>query len=77
MKPMDKGAWDRQRERAILAAIQTGRPVLADSEGVMHYADGGREPVTDDVGLSKKDFPKAEIVKHQWWARLRRWWISS
>ena len=68
MKPMDKGAWDRQRERAILAAFQTGRPVLADSEGAMHYAD---------VDLSKKGPPKAEIVKRSWWARLRRRWIYS
>ena len=75
MKPMDNGAWDRQRERAILAEIQTGRPVLADSDGAMHYADGGREPVADDVG--GREPVATEIVKRSWWARLRRRWIYS
>ncbi len=36
-------AWKVQHDRAINAAIQTGRPVFADSDGELRFADGDRE----------------------------------
>jgi hypothetical protein len=45
--------WEQQRSRAILTALQTGRPVFADSDGVLRYIDGAREPVTDAAGSAK------------------------
>jgi len=47
---MNDPEWDKQRERAIWAAFQTGRPVFADSDGELRYADGDGEPVAQDVG---------------------------
>lgn len=66
--------WDKQRERSILAAFQTGRPVFADSDGELRYADGIDEPVAADVGLSKKDLPQAATAKPSWWTRVWLWW---
>lgn len=62
---MSDDEWQAQRDRAILAAFQTGRPVFADSEGAMRYADGDREPLPDDVGVTPKPIPRAA-------AQLRR-----
>lgn len=72
MKPMDDETWEKQRVRSILAAIQTGRRVFADSDGVLRYADGDREPLADDVGLSKEPLPLAK-VKLSLWSRVWRW----
>jgi hypothetical protein len=67
----DDDAWEQQRKRAILAAFQTGRPVFADTDGEMRYADGDHEPLAADVGMPKTPLPNA-TVKLSWWARLRR-----
>jgi hypothetical protein len=70
VKLMDEAAWHRQRERAILAAFQTGRPVFADSDGVLRYVDGACEPVTDDAGPSETDLA---TIKRPWWRRVWLW----
>ena len=64
--------WEARRQRAILAAFQTGRPVFADSDGEMHYADGAKEPLADEVGVPQTPLPGAQ-AKVTWRARLRRW----
>jgi hypothetical protein len=63
--------WDKYRSRAIMTAMQTGRPVFADSEGVMRFADGDKEPVGGDVGWTGQGVPVA-TVKVSWWARLKQ-----
>ncbi len=71
---MTDDEWQRQRERAILGAFQTGRPVFADSEGVVRYTDGAGEPVADDVGRAKLPIPAMTVQRHWWtrlWCRLR------
>jgi hypothetical protein len=42
--------WEKQRARAVAAAFQTGRPVFADTDGALRYADGAREEVPPGVG---------------------------
>lgn len=64
--------WARVRDRSILAAFQTGRSVFADSDGTLHYADGAKEPLADDIGMPKSPLPDATIVKLSWWARIRQ-----
>lgn len=54
--------WERQRRRAILSAFQTGRPVFADSDGELKYADGSREQVPVDVGIAKKPLPRVTVL---------------
>lgn len=54
--------WDKQRHRAILAAFQTGRPVFADTEGVLRYADGSKEPLAADVGIVHPASPATECA---------------
>jgi hypothetical protein len=63
--------WEEQRKRAVLAAFQTGRPVFADTDGAMRYADGDHEVLADDVGVAKTPLPVA-AVKLTWWERLKR-----
>jgi len=58
--------WEQRRDRAIMAAFQTGRPVFADTDGVLRYTDGDREPLADDAGFVKS--PVATIA-----ARAERW----
>jgi hypothetical protein len=70
MKPIDISAWDKQRERAILAALQAGRPVFADSEGVLRYFDGACEPVVADAGPSKTTLA---TIQRPWWCRVWLW----
>jgi hypothetical protein len=67
--------WERQRQRSILAAFQTGRPVFGDSDGVLRYDDGDREPLADDVGVPKAALPAVTAVatKLSWWTRVKRW----
>ena len=79
---MNDPEWDKQRERAIWAAFQTGRPVFADSDGELRYADGEGEAVAQDVGLPKEeDSSQTTAVGHRsgpsWWTRLWRWWGPS
>jgi hypothetical protein len=42
--------WELKKNRAVLTAFQTGRPVFADSEGELRFVDGDGEPVPDDLG---------------------------
>jgi hypothetical protein len=74
---MNGPEWDKQRERAISAVFQTGRPVFADSDGQLRYTDGASEPVAEDVGPPREDLPHAATVGHKsspsWWTRLCRW----
>lgn len=68
---MNDEEWERQRQRSIMAAFQTGRPTFADSDGVLKFADGNEEPVSDDIGWSGAGVPVA-TVKTSWWTRLRK-----
>jgi hypothetical protein len=70
---MDDQEWQKHRARSILATFQTGRPVFADSDGVLRYLDGKREPVEDHIGHTHTEpapLPKATL-KATWWQRLR------
>lgn len=69
---MTDDEWELKKNRAILAAFQTGRPVFADNEGEMRFADGDQEPLADDIGMPKTALPSA-AVKLSLWARVRRW----
>lgn len=69
---MTDDEWEQQRQRAILAAFQTGRTVFADTDGELRYADGDRAPLTADVGVPKQPIPRA-TTRITWWTRLRRW----
>lgn len=66
---MTDDEWGKQRDRAIAAAFQTGRPVFADSDGTMRYADGAREELPSDVGVPTTVTARAP----SWWSRLKRW----
>lgn len=59
---MTDDEWEQRRNRAILAAFQTGRPVIADSDDVMHYADGDHETLADDVGVPKTALPRVTAL---------------
>ena len=58
---MNGPEWDKQRERAILAVFQTGRPVFTDSDGQLRYTDGAGEPVAEDVGFPGRIFPRLQL----------------
>ena len=65
--------WENQRTRAILAAFQTGRPVFADTDGELRYADGTGEQLPTDVGAAKQPNPRAtalavRVVRASHWA---------
>lgn len=66
---MTDDEWEVVRRRAILAAFETGRPVFADSDGVLRHADGAQETIDDEVGAA---FPAAPRPL-SWWGRLKRW----
>lgn len=68
---MTDDEWEKRRDRVILAAFQTGRPVFADSDGEMRYADGDREPLEPHEGVTAQPVPGAR-VRISWWRRL---WI--
>ena len=59
---MTDDEWEKQRSRAVLAAFQTGRPVFADTDGELRYADGTREQLPTDVGLAKQPVPRATAL---------------
>ena len=69
---MTDDEWEQRRERSIRAAFQTGRPVFADSNGELRYADGDGEQLPDDVGVFQKPLPEA-TMRITWWARMKRW----
>ena len=54
--------WEKQRTRAVMAAFQTGRPVFADTDGELRYADQARERLPADVGVSKHLVPRATAL---------------
>ena len=59
---MTDDEWEKQRQRSILAAFQTGRPVFGDSEGVLRYVDGDHETVPPDIGVAKQPVPQATAI---------------
>lgn len=69
---MTNDEWEARRKRAILAAFQTGRPVFADSDGEMRFADGDREPLASGAGMPKTP-PPAASAQGTWWSRVKRW----
>ena len=69
---MTDDEWEKRRSRAVLAAFQTGRPVFADTDGVLRYTDGAKEPVSDNVGVARQPVPQA-TARTSWWTRVRRW----
>jgi hypothetical protein len=69
---MTDDEYEQHRNRAILAAFQTGRPVFADSDGEIRYADGDKEPLADDVGVPKTPLSSAAI-QLTWRQRMWRW----
>jgi len=50
---MTNATWEQRRKFAVEAAFQTGRPVFADSEGELRYADFN----------SKAELPVPELSK--------------
>jgi hypothetical protein len=64
---MTNAMWEQQRKFAIAAAFQTGRPVFADSEGELRYADFN----------SEAELPVPELSKSPtWWTRAIRWLLT-
>jgi hypothetical protein len=61
--------WEEQRNRAILAAFQTGRTVFADTDGELRFADGNQEAVPEDVGRAASPLPGAQTLA----SRAERW----
>ena len=59
---MTDDAWEKQRQRAVLAAFQTGRPVFADTDGELRFVDGAKELVPADVGVPKAPVPRATVL---------------
>ena len=59
---MTDDEWELKRNRAILAAFQTGRPVFADSDGEMRYVDGDGEPLPAEVGVPMEKLPRAALA---------------
>lgn len=52
---MNDDEYELHRNQAILAALQTGRPVFADNEGELRFVvDGAGEPLPADVGIIKQ-----------------------
>ena len=56
---MTNEEWAKQRMRAIMAAFQTGRPVVADTDGELRHADGVRESLPADVAVARQPVPRA------------------
>ena len=54
--------WEEQRNRAILAAFQTGRAVFADTDGELRFADGNQEAIPADVGLAREPIPQVRLA---------------
>lgn len=69
---MTDDEWDVLRQHAISAAFQTGRPVFADSDGELRYADGAQEAIGDESGVPRAPLPRA-TRRRSWWGRLTRW----
>ena len=59
---MTDDEWEKQRSRAVLAAFQTGRPVFADTDGELRYADGTGEQLPTDIGVEQQPVPRATAL---------------
>ena len=59
---MNDDDWEEQRNRAILAAFQTGRTVFADTDGELRFADGNQEAVPAEVGLVAQPLPAVRAL---------------
>lgn len=68
---MTDDEWEAHRQRAILAAFETGRPVFADSDGELRYVDGTGERLAD-AGVPKAP-PHEATAKVSRLARLWNW----
>lgn len=66
--------WEARRSRAVMAAMQTGRPVFVGADGIMRFGDGAQEPVGDELGYIGKWVPIAATVRPSWWTRLKKMW---
>jgi len=65
--------WEARRKRAIFAAFQTGRPVFADSDGEMRFADGDHERLAEGAGMPKTAVPQQATVSSTWRSRVKSW----
>jgi len=55
--------WELKRNRAILAAFQSGRPVFADSDGQRRYVDGEGEALpADEAAIPMEKLPRATLA---------------
>jgi hypothetical protein len=70
---MTRDEWEQTRKRAIEAAFQTGRPVFADSEGALCYADGDCEQLP--IGNTELPIPDLSTPP-AWWTRALRWLLN-
>lgn len=72
---------NKQHERTILAAFQTGQSVFVDYDRQSCYMDGSYELVAGDRGLRKEDFSPEAIIGHKsslpWRTRLRGGLLST
>lgn len=71
---MTDDEWERARTRAIATAIQTGRPVFADSDGNLQFCDGDDTPVPADTIQDAVTAVVVEPIKPQgsgWWERVK------
>ena len=67
--------WEKQRERTIATSIQTGRPVVANADDELRFADGDRERVPDNVGVVMQPLPTAVLATHT--RRAFRWTLAA
>ena len=59
---MTDDEWEKLRARAITIAFETGRPVFADTDGVLRFTDGAREEVPADVAVTEPTVPRATAL---------------
>jgi hypothetical protein len=69
--------WEHRRDRAIMATIQTGRAVFADTDGELRYADGNREPLADDIGVVEAPAVASLASAERWSRRAFVWSIVA
>lgn len=73
---MNDDEWKKKRERAMAVTFQTGRPVFADTDGEMRYADGDREPL-DAYGKSGTLAPESRLPYTRAMHATRAAFVSS
>lgn len=70
---MTDDEWEQARARAIATAFQTGRPVFADSDGDLKFADDDTS-VPADVIQDAVMVTAVEPIRPQglgWWERVK------